>query len=42
MYFTLNILGRPIKALVESGATRTFIGPLGSEFVKITTWFLNP
>ena len=34
MYITLNIFGNPIKALVDTGATRSFIGPDGLDLFE--------
>ena len=34
LYVTFYILGRPVKALVDSGASRSFIGPKGLELIK--------
>lgn len=34
MYVTLRILGTSIKALVDGGATRSFIGPEGTKAIE--------
>lgn len=44
MYLTLDILGQPIKALVDSGASKTFIGPKAHDLIKshnLTTRFVD-